>query len=177
MLLLVLLILVNYLVQWQKSMTAGGYTIPLPQTERRTLKLNVSFHAIGFSTTQKLYDMCKLQLCISTYVRITVLLFMSYLSIQKYNTINYSIKVVHLTINRGKLYNITLLIIYFKVHRFPLSYNNALKIFRRTGGCSASPAPILTVQQSPSTQNFLFLPLLTLNRKHYIFLLQQFSNS
>ena len=31
--------------------------------------------------------------------------------------------------------------------RFSLSYNNTLKSFRRVGECSASPAPISTVQQ------------------------------
>ena len=45
--------------------------------------------------------------------------------------------------------DIALLIIYFKVHRFSLFYNNALNIFRHVEGRTASPAPISTVQQKP----------------------------
>ena len=46
-------------------------------------------------------------------------------------------------INRGKLYDITLLIIYFRAHRFPLFYNSAVKIVDSQKGASQqSPPPI-----------------------------------
>ena len=41
----------------------------------------------------------------------------------------------------------TLFIIYFKVHRFSLSHNNNLKVFRHEAGRSGSPASISIVQQ------------------------------
>ena len=56
--------------------------------------------------------------------------------------IDYSIKLIHLKIHWGKLYNIILLLTYFKVHRFSQFYNSVLKKIWHAGENSAvSPAP------------------------------------
>ena len=71
-----------------------------------------------------------------------------YCIVYQCNEIDYSIKLVHLKINGGTtLYDITLLIIYFKMRRFSLFYNKTLKKFFDTR--KGSPLLHQFQQESP----------------------------
>ena len=86
-------------------------------------------------------------LCTSTSVCIKVLLSMKFLSMQQnrvfYKTSTFKDK------DHQELYDVTLLLIYFNVHKFSFFYISVLKIFQQARGCPASPAPISANQQSP----------------------------